>query len=125
MVRTRLIRLTDTEHVLTLVMHHIAGDGVSMSVFCRELTQAYQARTLGKTPDWAPLTVSYADYAAWQRAWLEDSGELTRQSQSWQTQLAGIPELLNLPTDYPREARRSRAAGYLPIEISAQTTTEL
>jgi hypothetical protein len=97
MVRARLIKLSDTEHVLTLVMHHIAGDGVSMGVFCQELTQAYQARSSGQTPgqapdqapDWARLSVSYADYAAWQRTWLEDSGELARQSQSWQAQLAG------------------------------------
>jgi hypothetical protein len=92
MIRARLIKLTDSEHVLTLVMHHIAGDGVSMGVFCRELTQAYEARTQNLAPDWAPLSVSYADHAAWQRAWLEDSGELERQSQSWQAQLAGIPE---------------------------------
>ena len=69
MVRARLIKLTDTDHVLTLVMHHIAGDGVSMSVFCKELTQAYQLRTNGQAPDWVPLSVSYADHAAWQRAW--------------------------------------------------------
>jgi len=125
MLRARLIKLTDTEHVLTLVMHHIAGDGVSMSVFCQELTQAYQARTHGQAPDWAPLSVSYADHAAWQRAWLEGSGELERQSQSWQAQLAGIPERLSLPTDYPREVTRSRAARYLPVQISAQTTAQL
>jgi amino acid adenylation domain-containing protein len=125
MLRARLIKLTDSEHVLTLVMHHIAGDGVSMGVFCQELTQAYQARTSGQAPDWTPLSISYADHAAWQRAWLEDSGELARQSQSWQTQLADTPERLSLPTDYPREASRSRAAGYLPIEISAQTTAHL
>jgi hypothetical protein len=129
MVRARLIKLTDTEHVLTLVMHHIAGDGVSMGVFCKELTQAYQTRTSGQTPDqapdWTALAVSYADHAAWQRAWLESSGELERQSQSWQAQLAGIPERLSLPTDHPREASRSRAARYLPIEISAQITAQL
>jgi amino acid adenylation domain-containing protein len=125
MIRARLIKLTDSEHVLTLVMHHIAGDGVSMGVFCRELTQAYEARISGNAPAWAPLSVSYADHAAWQRAWLEDSGELERQSQSWQTQLAGIPERLSLPTDYPRDASRSRTARFLPIEISAQTTAHL
>jgi non-ribosomal peptide synthetase component F len=125
MIRARLIKLTDSEHVLTLVMHHIAGDGVSMGVFCRELTQAYEARISGNAPAWAPLSVSYADHAAWQRAWLEDSGELERQSQSWQAQLAGIPERLSLPTDYPRDANRSRAARHLPVEISAQTTAQL
>ncbi|MBZ1351826.1 non-ribosomal peptide synthetase, partial [Alcaligenaceae bacterium LF4-65] len=123
MIRARLIKISGNQHVLTLVMHHIAGDGISMGVFCKELTQAYEARTSGQTtdyaPDWAPLVVSYADHAAWQRNWLEDSGELARQSQSWQAQLAGVPERLSLPTDYPREAGRSRAARYLPIEISA------
>jgi len=125
MVRARLIKLSDSEHMLTLVVHHIAGDGVSMGVLCQELNQAYQARSKGHAPAWAPLTVSYADHAAWQRAWLEDSGELERQSLSWQVQLAGFPERLTLPTDYPRDANRSRAASYLPIEISAQTTSHL
>ncbi|MBZ1349016.1 amino acid adenylation domain-containing protein, partial [Alcaligenaceae bacterium LF4-65] len=125
MIRARLIKLSGDQHVLTLVMHHIAGDGVSMGVFCKELTQAYGARAQDQAPGWTPLAVSYADHAAWQRAWLEDSGELARQSQSWQAQLAGIPERLSLPTDHPREAGRSRAARYLPIEISAQTTAQL
>jgi hypothetical protein len=125
MIRARLIKLSGDQHVLTLVMHHIAGDGVSMGVFCKELTQAYQAGTQDQAPELDPTRVSYADHAAWQRTWLEDSGELARQSQSWQAQLAGIPERLSLPTDYPREAGRSRAARYLPIEISAQTTAQL
>ena len=125
MVRVRLIKLTDSEHVLTLVMHHIASDGVSIGVFCKELTQAYQARASGQAPNWLPLAVSYADHAAWQRTWLEQNGELERQSQSWQEQLAGVPERLSLPTDYPRDAKRSRAARYLPVEISAKTTAQL
>ena len=125
MMRARLIQLGNQKHVLALVIHHIAGDGVSMSLFCRELNEAYQARTQHIAPDWQPLPVSYADHAAWQRAWLENSGELTLQSKSWQAQLAGIPELLTLPTDYPRDANRSRIAGYIPFEISAQATEHL
>ena len=65
--------------------------------------------------------MSYADYAAWQREWLEGSGALKAQSESWQAQLAGIPELLGLPVDFARTAERSREAGYHPIQISAPT----
>jgi aryl carrier-like protein len=89
MLRARLVRLRAGEYVLILVMHHIAGDGVSVGVFCQELAQAYRARSNNQAPAWVPLGVSYADYSAWQREWLEGSGELERQSQSWQTQLKG------------------------------------
>jgi amino acid adenylation domain-containing protein len=125
MVRVRLIKLQDQEHILTLVLHHIAGDGVSRGIFCQDLAQAYEARTRHQVPNWKRLAVSYADHAVWQRAWLEESGELAEQSQSWRQQLAGIPELLSLPTDYPRDAARSRIASYLPIEISASTAADL
>jgi len=125
MIRARLVKLEDDEHVLILVMHHIACDGVSTAVFYRELTEAYQARLGLEAPHWPPLAVSYADHAAWQRAWLEGSGEQAAQSRVWQAMLADAPELLSLPTDYPRDAHRSRAARYLPIEIDAQTTLQL
>ena len=102
MLRARLLKLSAQEHVLVLVMHHIASDGVSVGLFFQELTQAYSARAQGQTPSWSALEVSYADYAAWQREWLESSGELQIQSESWRSQLLGIPEQLSLPVDYER-----------------------
>ncbi|MEY3673214.1 MAG: hypothetical protein RI904_2871, partial [Pseudomonadota bacterium] len=125
MLRARLLKLGPAEHALVLVMHHIASDGVSVGVFCQELTQAYAARSVGQSPQWSALEVSYADYAAWQREWLEGSGALKAQSESWQAQLAGIPELLGLPVDFARTADRSREAGYHPVQISAQTARTL
>jgi nonribosomal peptide synthetase DhbF len=125
MLRARLLKLGPAEHALVLVMHHIASDGVSVGVFCQELTQAYAARSVQQSPQWSALEVSYADYAAWQREWLEGSGALKAQSESWQKQLAGIPELLGLPVDFARAADRSREAGYHPIQISAPTARTL
>ncbi|MFM7007931.1 MAG: condensation domain-containing protein, partial [Betaproteobacteria bacterium] len=125
MLRARLLKLSAQEHVLVLVMHHIASDGVSVGLFFQELTQAYSARVKGQAPSWSALEVSYADYAAWQREWLESSGELQIQSESWRAQLRGIPEQLSLPVDYERDPNRSRLAGYERIEISAQTARVL
>ncbi|MFM7009924.1 MAG: condensation domain-containing protein, partial [Betaproteobacteria bacterium] len=125
MLKASLLKLGTDEHVLIIVMHHIAGDGVSMGVFCRDLAEAYQSRSRNEQPAWTPLPIAYADHAAWKRQWLEESGELQAQSKSWQAELDGIPELLTLPTDYPRDANRSRTAGYLAVEISAATTQTL
>ena len=69
--------------------------------------------------------MSYADYAAWQRAWFEESGELDRQLSYWREALSGAPDVLSLPTDYARRADRSRKAGYVPVQIDGKTTKVL
>ncbi|HET6230013.1 MAG TPA: amino acid adenylation domain-containing protein [Longimicrobiaceae bacterium] len=99
--RGALILATDTDHVLALCMHHIVSDGWSIRVLTRELDILYRAFESGQPNPLPPLPLQYADFAIWQRAWLTGA-ELERQLAYWREHLAGIPEVLELPTDRPR-----------------------
>ncbi|MFC4374989.1 amino acid adenylation domain-containing protein [Nocardia halotolerans] len=105
-VRAAVFQLDTTEHVLAVVVHHIATDGFSLGPLTRDLMTAYVARTKGRAPDWAPLPVQYADYTLWQHEMLGDADDpgslLAEQLDFWRTALAGTPTLLELPTDRPR-----------------------
>jgi acyl-CoA synthetase (AMP-forming)/AMP-acid ligase II/acyl carrier protein len=101
--RSKLLRLTEDDHVLLLTMHHIVSDGWSMGVLHHELSALYEAYTNHQISPLPELPIQYADYAMWQREWLQ--GEvLDRQLSYWKKQLEGIPAALNLPTDRPRPA---------------------
>jgi amino acid adenylation domain-containing protein len=101
LLRALLVRLSEDEHVLLLVLHHIAGDGWSMGVLLQEMAALYDAFSTARPSPLAKLPVQYADYAAWQRRWL--AGEvLAAQLAYWREALAGVPPLLDLPTDRPR-----------------------
>ncbi|MDF5712715.1 MAG: condensation domain-containing protein, partial [Rhizonema sp. NSF051] len=103
LVRVSLFKLTETEHVLLLVMHHMVSDWWSMGVLVSELAAVYQA-TCNDLPIALPdLPIQYADFAVWQQQWLQEE-VLTKQVKYWKEQLAGVPALLELPTDRPRPA---------------------
>ncbi len=104
LLRVGLIRLAEEEQVLVLVMHHIVADGWSMQILVEEFGQLYQAHAAGRAPALAAPSLRYADYAAWQRNWL-DAGERDRQLGYWKTQLGGAHPLLQLPGDHPRPAQ--------------------
>jgi hypothetical protein len=121
LLRVKLLKLEAEEHVLLLTMHHIISDGWSMGVLIRELTQLYEAYSRGAESPLSELPIQYADFAVWQRAWLQ--GEvLEGQLQYWREQLAGAPAVLELPTDRSRAAVQSyRGAAQtvlLPVELS-------
>ncbi|MFC6010970.1 non-ribosomal peptide synthetase [Nocardia lasii] len=105
-VRAGLFQLDTAEHVLVVVVHHIATDGFSLGPLTRDLVTAYASRSHGGVPDWAPLPVQYADYTLWQQESLGAADDpdslLAHQLGYWRTALAGAPTLLELPTDRPR-----------------------
>ncbi|WP_139331250.1 condensation domain-containing protein, partial [Mycobacterium sp. IS-1264] len=110
-IRATLLRVSATEHLVVLVIHHIAGDGASVVPLARDLAAAYAARRAGRLPTWTPLPVQYADYTLWQREVLgrEDDPDsvLSRQLAYWRRELSGAPERISLPFDRPRPPKRS------------------
>ncbi|TCP57968.1 amino acid adenylation domain-containing protein [Tumebacillus sp. BK434] len=101
LIRAGLLKLADDDHVLVLTLHHIVSDVWSMGVLIGELTAVYAAVADGKPSPLAPLPVQYADYAVWQRNWLQGD-VLADQIAFWQGEFAGELPVLELPTDRPR-----------------------
>ncbi|MFD9822354.1 amino acid adenylation domain-containing protein, partial [Streptomyces violascens] len=105
-VAATLFRTGEQEHVLVLLIHHIASDGESMAPLARDLATAYTARREGEGPQWADLAVQYVDYTLWQREVLGDESDpdsaLAAQVRYWREELTGVPQPLQLPADRPR-----------------------
>jgi amino acid adenylation domain-containing protein len=121
LVRAQLLQLGSEEHVLLLSLHHIIGDGWSVGLLIRELGALYPAQRTQQPSPLRELAIQYADYAEWQRQWLQ--GEtLDAQLSFWKAQLADAPAVLNLPLDRPRPAVQSfDGADYavrLPVELT-------
>ncbi len=124
LVRATLVVLNKTEHVLLVCMHHVVSDGWSMGVFFQELAALYNAYSQGQTSPLPPLPIQYADFAIWQRNWLQGD-VLQTQLSYWQQQLADAPALLSLPTDRPRPAVQSFAGAYQQFALSRELTSGL
>ncbi|HEV2844207.1 MAG TPA: condensation domain-containing protein, partial [Thermoanaerobaculia bacterium] len=106
LLRAGLIRLSGEEHILLLTLHHVVSDGWSMGILVREVSALYAALAAGQPSPLPALPVQYADYAAWQRGWL--TGDvLAAQIAHWRGALAGVPPLLDMPTDRPRPPMQS------------------
>ena len=116
LLRAALLRIDETEHVLALTIHHIVSDGWSSRVMIREAGTLYQTFAEGRPSPLNELMVQYADYGVWQREWLRGD-ELERQISYWKEQLAGAPEVLNLPTDRPRPAVRTYRGASQPLTL--------
>ncbi|HEV7516278.1 MAG TPA: condensation domain-containing protein, partial [Thermoanaerobaculia bacterium] len=115
--RAALLRLAEERYVLLFTLHHIAADGWSIGVLVQEVAEVYDAATAGRPARLPELAIQYADYAVWQRAWL--TGEaLERQLAYWKRQLAGAPQVLDLPTDRPRPAVQTFAGANLAFILS-------
>ncbi len=118
LLRVKLLRLAEDDHVVVLVQHHIVSDGWSMQLMVEELVQLYAAFSVGRTPQLPALPIQYADYALWQRNWME-AGETARQLTYWREQLGGEQPVLELPFDYQRPALPSHRGARLGVELAA------
>ncbi|WP_431045576.1 amino acid adenylation domain-containing protein [Streptomyces sp. P1-3] len=122
-LRAVLFALAPSDHLLLLVLHHIACDGWSLVPLARDIATAYGARRSGRAPAWERLPVQYVDYTMWQRELLggEDDPDslLVRQGAYWRRRLAGLPDHLDLPTDRPRPVTQSFRGSRTPIRFGA------
>ena len=124
LLRVKLLQLADQSHLLLLVIHHIVCDGWSMDIFRKELFSLYTAFCNGESSSLPALSLQYADFAHWQRSYLQ--GEtLNKQLNYWQQQLAEVPPLLELPTDYPRPSVQSFRGRSEFIQINLDLTQKL
>jgi len=108
MLRVLLLRLADQEHILLIVKHHIASDAWSSGILWQELAALYKAFVCGESPGLPELSIQYADFASWQRNWLQGK-VLENQLSYWKRQLTGITPL-RLPTDRPRSELKNRTS---------------
>ncbi len=119
--KVQLLRLAEHEYVLLLTMHHIISDGWSMSIMIRELTMLYEAFSRQGHAQLPEVKIQYADFAAWQRTWLQGEA-LAKYVSYWTEKLAGARPFLDIPTDFPRTSvRTSRGATeevVLPSEMA-------
>jgi amino acid adenylation domain-containing protein len=116
LLRVKLLELGAHEHVLVLTLHHIIADGWSMPLMVEELVRCYQAHSQGGAAQLPGLPIQYADYAIWQRSWME-AGEQARQLAYWTAQLGGEDPVLELPMDRPRPMVSSLEGGRLAIDL--------
>uniref|UniRef100_UPI0030D99FA7 condensation domain-containing protein n=1 Tax=Pseudomonas sp. RL_105y_Pfl2_101 TaxID=3088708 RepID=UPI0030D99FA7 len=124
LLRVKLLQLAAHDHVLVLTQHHIICDGASAQIMVNDLVQLYAAHRSGQAPTLAPLPIQYADYAIWQRKWME-AGELERQLAYWTERLGDVGEVLPLPTDRPRPAVQSHRGARLDLSVDAGLTQGL
>ncbi|WP_283957997.1 condensation domain-containing protein [Janthinobacterium lividum] len=121
LIRGRLLRLGEQEHILFITQHHIISDGWSIGVLVREVCTLYAAFRQGQANPLPALAIQYPDYAAWQRQWLQGEA-LQAQLAFWRAHLHGAPALLAIPTDRPRPARQSYAGETVRISLDAPLT---
>src|SRR5215510_10341095 len=124
LLRPHLLCLGETEHVLLLTMHHIVADGWSMGVFVRELASLYEAYLAGRFSPLQELLIQYADFATWQRDWLQGE-RLNEQLSYWKAQLDDASPLLELPTDRPRPPVQTFNGGHETLLLSESLTRSL
>ncbi|PYT05486.1 MAG: non-ribosomal peptide synthetase, partial [Acidobacteria bacterium] len=124
LMRLRLIRMDERDHVLQLVLHHIVSDEWSATVFIREVKTLYHAFANAKPLLLPELPIQYSDFAQWQREWL--TGEvLEEQLNYWREKLAGAPSLLEMPTDKPRPPLQTYAGTTESVTLDGNLTHQL
>src|ERR1041385_6406996 len=125
LIRGQLLQVAEDEHVLLITIHHIVTDGWSMGIFVHELNTLYAAFRQGHADPLPELELQYADYAAWQRTWMEGDGIPQAQARYWKKSLAGAPALLELPWDHARPAQQNYSGGFSRFELEETLLVEL
>ncbi|MDQ1924844.1 AMP-binding protein, partial [Massilia pseudoviolaceinigra] len=124
LIRGCLLRLSDQEHILLVTQHHIVSDGWSIGILVQEFSALYTAFSQQQPDPLPPLSIQYADYAAWQKEWLQ--GEVLQQQVNyWQQHLVGAPALLEMPTDHPRPSVQSYQGKRIAVTLPAALTQDL
>ncbi|WP_234381496.1 amino acid adenylation domain-containing protein [Streptomyces sp. NRRL S-1521] len=125
----RLFAVSDTEHVLLMVVHRVATDDGSLTVLVRDLAAAYGARREGRAPERAPLPLQFADYALWEREMLRDEQDpdslIGEQTSYWKKALAGLEDEQELPTDRPRPPVASHRTDAVPLAVDGELHARL
>ncbi|NDB86329.1 MAG: non-ribosomal peptide synthetase, partial [Alphaproteobacteria bacterium] len=122
--RVKLLVMSEDYHVLFITMHHIISDGWSIGVLMDEISVLYGYHAYGKAADLPKLQLQYVDYSLWQRSWLQ--GEvLERQLDYWKKKLEGIPDIIDLPTDYARPKFLSYEGGYHRVEFDKELSESI
>jgi amino acid adenylation domain-containing protein len=124
LIRAKLLKLTELEHVLLLTMHHIVFDGWSLGIILQELATVYSAFSNDLSPELPELPIQYADFAVWQRQWLTKEA-LSSQLAYWKQQLSGMPDLLELPTDRVRPSTQTFRGAHHKVALSLELTQAL
>ncbi|MDV6344004.1 non-ribosomal peptide synthetase [Nitrosomonas sp. Is37] len=124
LLRVALIRVTEHEYILVIVMHHIIADGVSMQIMLNEFAAYYQAYIQGKPAQLAQLPIQYVDYTVWQQRWLE-AGEKERQLAYWRSYLGESHSVLTLPTDRVRQPVTSYPAARHSFDLQQAVLVKL
>ncbi|GER90131.1 hypothetical protein KDW_42930 [Dictyobacter vulcani] len=124
LLRCTLLKIQDQAHIFLFTIHHMATDGWSMGVLLDDLHAFYNAYSQGTAPTLPERTFQYADYAVWQRQWLQHE-QFQQQLQYWKQHLDGAPNLLELPTDYPRPALLSYRGDAYQFGLSAELSARL
>ncbi|XOV79529.1 MAG: amino acid adenylation domain-containing protein [Aestuariibacter sp.] len=119
LLRGRVVRIAEDEHVVIFILHHIISDGWSLGVLINELSLSIAGQELPE------LAIQYGDYSVWQRHWLEDKGVLAKQLDYWQGKLEGVTQSIEIHSDFPRGKERDYAGGELHFSLDKTLHTEL
>lgn len=124
LIRWTVLKLSERDHIFVQVEHHFVHDGWSLALLLREVESIYPAYLAGKPSPLPELAVQFADYAVWQRKLLSE-GPLDKTMAYWEKKLAGIPPMLELPTDRRRPPVQSFRGAFRPVELDTQTSNAL
>ncbi|HSL71820.1 MAG TPA: condensation domain-containing protein, partial [Longimicrobiales bacterium] len=124
LLRMSLLRLGEAEHVALVTMHHIVSDGWSIGVLVREVAALYTAYVRGEESPLEELPIQYADFAHWQRNWLQGD-VLAAQLDYWHDELAGAPAFIDLPIDKPRPPVQTFRGAHHPFQLSVELSAQL